>query len=132
MADSRQLYCNQKLHVSFTLFWQRFWSIIMRILNYGLVAGACVNLIAAKCLSDTLRVPADYPTIQGAINAAATSDTVLVAPGMYAEAINFSGKPLLLISAGGPTATIIHPPAGVAAVTFNNRSEERRVGEEGR
>ena len=99
----------------------------MRILNYGLVAGACVNLIAANCLSDTLRVPADYPTIQGAINAAATNDTVVVSPGMYAEAINFSGKPLLLISASGPTATIIHPPAGVAAITFNNHETSNSI-----
>jgi hypothetical protein len=42
----------------------------MRILNFAFVACALFNWTAANCLSKTLRVPADYPTIQGAINAA--------------------------------------------------------------
>ena len=51
----------------------------------------------------TIRVPADFPTIQAAINAANifTNDTVLVSPGVYNESVNFNGKSVLLISANG-------------------------------
>src|ERR1017187_1571531 len=68
----------------------------------------------------TLRVPADYPTIQTAITAASvlTSDTVLVSPGVYNESVNFNGKAALLISANGPTVTVIKPPAGSSAISF--------------
>lgn len=43
-------------------------------------------------------VPQDYPTIQGAIDAAATGDTILVSPGFYQENISFKGKNLVLRS----------------------------------
>ena len=58
----------------------------------------------------TIRVPADYPTIQAAINAASvlTSDTVLVSPGVYNESVNFNGKAALLVSAKGPAQTFIN------------------------
>src|ERR1035438_185120 len=70
----------------------------------------------------TIRVPADYPTIQAAINAASvlTSDTVLVSPGVYDESVNFNGKAVLLTSVNGPTATLINPPAGSSAITFGS------------
>jgi hypothetical protein len=69
----------------------------------------------------TIRVPADFPTIQAAINAANifTNDTVLVSPGVYNESVNFNGKSVLLISANGPTETLINPPAGLSAITFS-------------
>jgi hypothetical protein len=43
-------------------------------------------------------VPADYPTIQSAINATWDGDTVLVAPGIYYENINFLGKGITVAS----------------------------------
>lgn len=43
-------------------------------------------------------VPADYPTIQAAINATINGDTVLVAPGTYYENINFRGKAITVAS----------------------------------
>ena len=39
-----------------------------------------------------INVPADYSTIQGAIDAAGDGETIMVAPGRYFEALNFEGK----------------------------------------
>jgi len=46
----------------------------------------------------TLRVPAQYPTIQAAIDAAATGDLVLVAPGTYSETPVIANKGISLAS----------------------------------
>jgi len=46
----------------------------------------------------TVNVPADYPTIQNAIDAAADADTVLVAPGTYHERLVIDGKAITLAS----------------------------------
>lgn len=43
-------------------------------------------------------VPAQYSTIQSAINASVNGDTVLVSPGTYFENINFRGKRIVLTS----------------------------------
>lgn len=46
----------------------------------------------------TIHVPGDQPTIQAAINAANTGDTVLVSNGTYQENINFNGKAITVTS----------------------------------
>jgi len=59
----------------------------------------------------TIYVPADFPTIQQAINNAADGDVIEVAPGTYKGAgnrdIEFLGKAVTLRSANGPEQTVI-------------------------
>jgi len=62
------------------------------------------SLLAAQA---TIRVPADVPTIQGAIELAQTGDTVLVAAGTYGELVDFLGKAITVTSEGGAAATTI-------------------------
>ncbi len=62
--------------------------------------------------SATIHVPADQPTIQAGINAAAfAGDTVLVAPGTYTgldnKDLNLKGKAIVLRSEEGADSTII-------------------------
>jgi len=57
-----------------------------------------VIVICFSASATIINVPADYDTIQVAINASADGDTVLVADGHYYERINFYGKGILLTS----------------------------------
>ncbi|MCX6163445.1 MAG: T9SS type A sorting domain-containing protein [Ignavibacteriae bacterium] len=59
-----------------------------------------VSVLIPLCLlnANILNVPGSYSTIQSAINAAVNGDTILVAPGIYYENINFRGKGILLSS----------------------------------
>lgn len=54
-----------------------------------------------------LLVPGQFPTIQAAVNAAASGDRILIAPGTYAERIAWTGKGLSLVGTDGAASTII-------------------------
>lgn len=55
----------------------------------------------------TIRVPADQPTVQAAIDAAATGDTVLVASGIYFENLTIATKQITLTSSDGAAKTFL-------------------------
>jgi K319-like protein/copper-binding protein NosD len=83
---------------------------------------ACLLCVAVTVAGEgeaaTLRVPADYPGIQQAINAAAVGDTVVVSPGTYYERIDFLGKDITVASEQGPEVTIIDGNGAGSVATF--------------
>ncbi len=80
-------------------------------------------------LPKILRVPAEYPTIQAALDNTdpLTVDTVLVAPGVYNEAVQFGAKRARLIAAEGPSLTTIVAPPGSVAVNILGAPSEALV-----
>ena len=71
----------------------------------------CAALLMPSARAATLNVPAQYATIQAAVTAANTGDTVLVADGTYTGAANrnidFGGKDLIVKSASGNPANCV-------------------------
>lgn len=83
------------------------------------------SLAPGTPLPRTLRVPEEFLTIQSALSNAQqlASDTILVDPGVYHEAVLLGSKPVRLVSAKGPSETYIVAP-GSAAVTFSGTLPE--------
>jgi len=66
----------------------------------------------------TIHVPADHPTIQGCIDAAADGDTCLVSPGTYMENIDFLGKAITVLGEEGADVSILDGKRSGSVVTF--------------
>ncbi|RXH58801.1 Ig-like domain repeat protein [Granulicella sibirica] len=77
-----------------------------------------VLFAASATAQHTLHVPAGIPTIQSAIDASSTGDTVLVAPGTYYENLDLHGKAITLQSAQGPSVTILDGRRLAPTVSF--------------
>lgn len=75
-----------------------------------------VYVVTAPASAAKWHVPADFPTIQAAIDAASPGDTISVAPGIYRENLRFNGKAVTLQSIYGPTKTIIEGQNDTAVV----------------
>lgn len=83
--------------------------------------------LTSTAAAAVIHVPADQPTIQAAINAASSGDTVLVAPGTYNENINFLGKAITIKSSGGAKGTIIDGGKQAPVVTFSTGETRNSV-----
>jgi len=59
------------------------------------------------CFGSELRVPAEFPTIQEAVDSAVDGDLILVSPGVYYENLVIRGKSIVLKSLYGPQVTVI-------------------------
>ena len=62
---------------------------------------------------DVIRVPEDFPTVQGAINNATSGATIIVSPGVYREYV-IVNKPLTILGLKGSTATFDGSGSGIA------------------
>ena len=81
-----------------------------------------------------LHVPDEYETIQEAIDTAVDGDTVLVAPGVYVENINFEGKGItvasLILTTSDETyidSTIIDANGEGSVVRFDHDEDENSI-----
>lgn len=85
-------------------------SVSLRLLLVAFVCATWLVMGAVHAASwnggGDIFVPQDYPTINEALDEAWDGATIVVAPGIYNEAVNVYGE-VSLISSGGPEATII-------------------------
>jgi hypothetical protein len=67
-----------------------------------------------------LHVPSQYPTIQAAVVAANDGAVIQVAPGTYAENLDFDGKDVVVESTGGAAVTTIDGAQKGPTVSFHS------------
>ncbi len=93
-----------------------------------LFAAALLTLVASPALAAVLRVPTQYGTIQAALNAASTGDTILVAPGTYNEMLTWpSTDGIRLVSEGGFGLTTIDAQQAGRVITIQGSHTRNTV-----
>ncbi|MHC5097956.1 MAG: right-handed parallel beta-helix repeat-containing protein, partial [Planctomycetota bacterium] len=95
------------------------------MLKAGFLVMWAVLAFSVQAFGAELIVPDDYSTIQSAIVAAGTGDSVVVKPGTYPEHINFLGKAITVTSTDPSDwavveSTIIDAGGTGSVVTFNS------------
>ncbi|MBI2929157.1 MAG: hypothetical protein HYY24_26125 [Verrucomicrobia bacterium] len=88
----------------------------MKFASLALICGAALSSPPSG-LSADLNVPAQYPTIQKAVDAAADGDTIHIAPGVYVEQILILRKKLTLL---GRPGSVIRAHTGLTKTLKRN------------
>lgn len=87
----------------------------------AIILGVSISLLAINLAhSNTIYVPDDFPSIQGAVNAAVNGDTIIVRPGTYT--INISCeifKEITIKSEKGPAVTVLDGQQGHIRYRYN-------------
>jgi len=86
-----------------------------------------ICLPVSPLFSATINIPSDYASIQAAIGAASNGDTLIVAPGIYSENINFRGKAIIVKSSAGPAVTILDGRSTDSVVRFGTKETSSSV-----
>jgi len=90
----------------------------MKTLSYLICAGILLAALSAN--ATTRSVPSQYSTIQAAINAAASGDTISIANGTYNEQITIpSSKSKLNIVGASQTGVVIQSGSGQTTMTIH-------------
>ena len=84
-------------------------------------------LLSQPVAAATIRIPADQPTIQAGIDAAAGGDVVLVDPGTYVENVNFLGKAVTVRSEAGFEETVIDGSQSDSVVKFDSAETQESL-----
>lgn len=71
------------------------------------LATLAVAVFTSFATAETINVPEDIKTIQGAIDLAQGDDVIIISPGRYNEAINFKGKAVTVKSEKGAAVTTL-------------------------
>ena len=99
----------------------------MKPISYSILVPLLACLLTCKAsMADTIHVPADYPTIQQAINAASGGDEIEVAAGIYTERIDTNGKAITIrgqIASDGVPTSIVDGSNEGRVVTIDSGEE---------
>jgi hypothetical protein len=93
-------------------------------MRYICTAVVATLVLAGASFAATINVPADYTTIQAAVDAASNGDEIIVGPGTYTsgsgEVVDMAGKALSLASSHGREVTIIDGQEQRIGIRFNS------------
>jgi len=97
-----------------------------------MVTSVLMVLVSGAAGAAIRHVPGDYSIIQDAIDASDDGDTVIVAPGLYYQTIDFNGKNIVVTSTdpNDPRIvgyTILHAQGEGSVVSFQNGETSRAV-----
>jgi len=81
----------------------------MKNIFFGIAALLCFVLPYSYALSETIVIPYDKATIQEGIDISKDGDTILVAPGLYVENIDFLDRVITVTTMFGPDSTFLLP-----------------------